>query len=51
MIGPVVAPLLVLGIVTDQVVALRPAWLNILDIFVTLEVSHEERFKLKTEAL
>ena len=44
-------PLLVFGIVTDQVVALGPAELNMSDIFPTLEVFQEERFRVKVVAL
>ena len=44
-------PLLVLGIVTVQVEALPPAAVNILFIFVTLEVFQVERFKTKDDAL
>ena len=42
----VVVPLLVFGIVTDQVVALRPAELNILVILVTLEVLKMDKSRL-----
>ena len=48
-IEPVVVPLLVLGIMTDQVVALEPAPENILVIFATLEVFQEERSRVKEE--
>ncbi len=41
---------LVRGIVTDQVVAEEPALLNILLIFVTLEVFQEERLREKVVA-
>lgn len=51
MIGPMAVPLLVFGIVTDQVVALLPEEENILFIFVTLEVFQEERFRVKDDAL
>ena len=50
-IEPVEVPLLVLGIVIDQVVALLPAEENMLAIFVTLEVSQEERSRVKVVAL
>ena len=39
------------GIVIDQLVALEPAPLNISLIFVTLEVSQEERSREKVVAL
>lgn len=50
-IDPEAVPLLVFGIVTDQVVAEEPAPENMLDIFVTLEVFQEERFRVKVVEL
>ena len=49
-IGPVVVPSLVLGIVTDQVVAEEPALENMPAIFVTLAVFQEERSSVKVVA-